>query len=86
MTPATQLRALIADHLSIDPESITETATFEQLGADSLDCVELSMLVEDQFGIEFESDELALDTFALEQTFGTGLGVVEAKLGARVSA
>ncbi len=86
MTHEPQLRALIATHLAIDPELITPDATFEQLGADSLDCVELSMEAEEHFGIEFESDELALDTFALEQTFGAVLATVESKLAVRQAA
>ncbi len=47
------------DTLSIEEKRVTETARFaEDLGADSLDCVELMMALEDRLGIEFSDDEL----------------------------
>jgi acyl carrier protein len=45
-----QIRALIADYLDVDIKLVTDEAHFtEDLGADWLDRLELTMLIEDQF-------------------------------------
>ena len=45
---------LIANRFSVDVETVTEGMTFQQdLGADSLDVVELVMELEDEFGVKF---------------------------------
>jgi acyl carrier protein len=46
--------AIIADKLSIDKNSIKPTAQLGDLGADSLDLVEIIMKLEEQFGIEID--------------------------------
>jgi acyl carrier protein len=51
-------RALIADHLAVAPEAVTDDATFLQLGADSLDLVTLTMELEERFAVDI-SDEQA---------------------------
>ena len=48
---------LLAEHLGQSPESITADTTFEALGVDSLDTVELLMELEEHLGIEIELDE-----------------------------
>ncbi len=51
--------ALTAEHLGIDTDSISETASFkEDLGVDSLDLFELVMELEEEFGIEIPSEDL----------------------------
>ena len=52
------IRALIADHLDVDIKLVTDEAHFtEDLGADWLDRLELTMLIEDQFtGLEISDD------------------------------
>ena len=53
-----KLKALIAEQLGVDAETITLEAAFvEDLGVDSLVLVELSMALEDEFGIEEMSEE-----------------------------
>ena len=53
-----KLKALIAEQLGVDEDNITLEATFvEDLGVDSLDLVELSMALEDEFGIEEMAEE-----------------------------
>ncbi|RKZ02052.1 MAG: acyl carrier protein [Candidatus Hydrothermota bacterium] len=48
-----KLREIIVDQLSVPPEQVTPDARFqEDLGADSLDVVELIMKIEEEFGIE----------------------------------
>ena len=52
-----QVRQLLAEQLTIDPTKITEQSTLDELGADSLDRVEIIMKLEDLFGIEISDDD-----------------------------
>lgn len=53
-----RVTAVIARELVTDQSSIVPSALFAQdLGADSLDCVEIVMALEDQFGIEIPDDD-----------------------------
>lgn len=48
-----KLKEIIADVLSVDPDSITEETTFtDDLGADSLDTAQILMSIGDEFDIE----------------------------------
>lgn len=50
---------IISDKLSLDANTITsESKIIEDLGADSLDIVELVMALEDEVGIEIPTDEI----------------------------
>lgn len=52
-----KVQAIIAEELGIDKEKITmESRLAEDLGADSLDAVELIMTLEDEFGIEVDDE------------------------------
>jgi acyl carrier protein len=47
----------VVEHLNVDGEKVTDNASFiEDLGADSLDTVELVMAFEEEFGIEIPDD------------------------------
>ena len=52
-----EIRALIAEHLGVDLEHVTDEAYFADLGADWFDRLELIMAVEDQFADVEISDE-----------------------------
>jgi len=56
-TTEEKVKRLIAEQLMIDTSEITPSATLEDLGADSLDKVELVMLLEEQFDIEINDDD-----------------------------
>lgn len=53
-----KVKELLADHLEIDTDEITEDTTFEDLGVDSLDTVEIMMEMEDEFDIEIKPAEV----------------------------
>ena len=53
-----KLKTIIAEVLNVDPEEITLQSTFtDDLGADSLDTVELIMEFEKEFGISIPDDK-----------------------------
>ena len=55
---ATRVMAIIMDKLSVDAEAVSPEASFsDDLGADSLDVVELIMEFEKEFDIEISDDE-----------------------------
>jgi acyl carrier protein len=60
-----RVKKIIAKHLGVDPDKVTEDADFvDDLGADSLDTVELLMKFEDEFGCEIP-DEAADSMFTV---------------------
>lgn len=53
-----KVKAIICDQLMVDPDEVTDESSFvEDLGADSLDTVELIMEFEDEFGVEIPDEE-----------------------------
>ena len=55
---ATKVKAIIIDKLGVDEAEVTDSASFtNDLGADSLDTVELIMQFEEEFGIEIPDDD-----------------------------
>ena len=52
-----RVRKIVIEHLDADPEKVNEKASFiDDLGADSLDTVELVMAFEEAFGVEIPED------------------------------
>ena len=53
-----KVKKIVADHLGVDEQKVTEEASFiDDLGADSLDTVELVMAFEEEFGSEISDSE-----------------------------
>lgn len=59
-----RVKKLIAEMLNLDPENVRDdSSVMNDLGADSLDVVEIVMGLEEEFGVEIEDDEVEkLDT------------------------
>ena len=54
---SSKVKKIVADHLGIDESKVNEESSFiDDLGADSLDTVELVMAFEEKFGIEIPDD------------------------------
>ena len=72
-----RVKAIVVKHLEAPPEKVTEKVSFiDDLGADSLDNVELVMAFEEEFSIEIPDD-------AAEhiQTVGDAVAFISKKLG-----
>lgn len=69
-----KLIKLIAEHVECDAAEIKEETTFESLGIDSLDTVEMVMELEEELGTELQLDEKLT-------TVGDLLRFIEKKLG-----
>jgi len=54
---AERVKKIVVEHLGVEAEKVTEDASFiDDLGADSLDIVELVMAFEEDFGVEIPDD------------------------------
>ena len=54
---AERVKKIVVEHLGVEPEKVNEEASFiDDLGADSLDIVELVMAFEEEFGVEIPDD------------------------------
>jgi acyl carrier protein len=54
---AERVKKIVVEHLGVDEAKVTENASFvDDLGADSLDTVELVMAFEEEFGCEIPDD------------------------------
>jgi len=72
-----KIRQIIADQLGVKKEEVTDAAKFvDDLGADSLDTVELVMALEEEFGIEIPDEEAEKLV-----TVGDALRYIEEKAG-----
>ncbi len=76
-----RLKAIIVDQLDIAPDDVSPTSSFtDDLGADSLDMVELIMAIEEKMGVHIEQKETRNLT-----TVGDVLAFVEAQKSAGVT-
>lgn len=70
-----QARKLVVEHLGVEAEKVTADADFaDDLGADSLDMIELVMAFEEEFNIEIADDE-----GEKVKTFADALTLLDAK-------
>src|SRR5688572_30965147 len=54
---AERVKKIVVEHLGVEGDKVTEEASFiDDLGADSLDIVELVMAFEEEFGVEIPDD------------------------------
>ena len=54
---AEKVKAIVVEHLGVEADKVTDTASFiDDLGADSLDNVELVMVYEEEYGVEIPDD------------------------------
>ncbi len=55
---AERVKSIIVEHLGVDEDKVTKKAAFiDDLGADSLDTVELVMAFEEEFGCEIPDED-----------------------------
>ena len=79
---ADRVRSIIAEQLGVKIEEVTDAASFiDDLGADSLDTVELVMALEEEFGIEIPDEDA--EKMA---TVGDAIKYIEKKASAAPSA
>ena len=70
-----RVKAIIAEQLGVKPEEVVPEASFiDDLGADSLDTVELIMALEEEFGVEIPDEDAEKMT-----TVGDAIKYVESK-------
>ena len=68
-----RVKKIVVEHLSVEENAISDSSSFiDDLGADSLDTVELVMAFEEEFGIEIPDD--AAETI---QTVGDAVKFIE---------
>ena len=76
---AEKIKSVIAEQLGVKPEEVTDQAKFvDDLGADSLDTVELVMALEEEYGVEIpdeDAEKLA--------TVGDAIKYIEEKLSSK---
>lgn len=53
-----KVRAILAEHIGEDEDTITMESAIKELGIDSLDTVEILMDIEDEFGVEIKPEEI----------------------------
>ena len=58
-----KLVSYASKQLELNPEEITPESTFESLGIDSLDVVEMIMDLESELGVELEMEDQKISTF-----------------------
>jgi len=76
MSVAEKVKSIIAEQLGVKAEEVTPQASFvNDLGADSLDTVELVMALEEEFGIEIPDEDAEKIT-----TVGDAIKYIEDKI------
>ena len=64
-----RVKKIVVEHLGVDEGKVTDNASFiDDLGADSLDTVELVMALEEEFGVEIPDEDAEKITRVKEAT------------------
>ena len=78
MAVESKIKTIIAEQLGVKPEEVTPNASFvDDLGADSLDTVELIMALEEEFNVEIPDEDAEK-----MKTVGDAIKNIEEKAGA----
>jgi acyl carrier protein len=78
MAVESKIKTIIAEQLGVKPEEVTPNASFvDDLGADSLDTVELIMALEEEFNVEIPDEDAEK-----MKTVGDAIKYIEEKAGA----
>lgn len=81
MAAEEKVKSIIAEQLGVKPEEVIPSASFiDDLGADSLDTVELVMSLEEEFGIEIPDEDAEKMT-----TVGESIKYIEEKVASKAS-
>jgi acyl carrier protein len=55
---ADRVKKIVVEHLGVESDKLVDSANFmDDLGADSLDAIELTMAFEDEFGVEIPDEQ-----------------------------
>jgi acyl carrier protein len=76
--PRAWLAKQLTSLLCCEPGQVVDAATLGQLGADSLDPIELAVAIEDSFAVKVDDEEIAVD-MRVDQL----VALIEAKVAAR---
>lgn len=77
MAVAQKVKEIVAQQLGRNEDQVVESASFkDDLGADSLDIVELVMAFEEEFGVDIPDEDAEKVT-----TVGQAIQLIEAKVG-----
>ena len=69
-----KVKEIVAEGLDVNEADLTEATTFESLGADSLDLMDMVMTFEDEFGVEIDTEAIGdLKTIGSVVTYIEGL-------------
>ena len=69
-----KVKAIVAEGLDVNAADLTAETTFESLGADSLDLMDMVMTFEDEFGVEIDTEAIGdLKTIGSVVTYIEGL-------------
>ncbi len=69
-----KVKEIVAEGLDVNAADLTAETTFESLGADSLDLMDMVMTFEDEFGVEIDTEAISdLKTIGSVVTYIEGL-------------
>lgn len=73
---AARFKKIVVEHLDVAPDRVTPEASFDDLGADIVDFIELTMAAEEEFGVNL--DDADIDALV---TVGDAIKLIEREVG-----